>query len=71
MLIHHITTLPPGPKASRIVNRMKDLSYQSTYNYPLVIASGHGCTIEDVDGNRYLDFTSNIRARHWDIHILT
>jgi 4-aminobutyrate aminotransferase len=28
--------------------------------YPLVVARGYGSTIEDVDGNRFLDFTAGI-----------
>ena len=50
----------PGPKATRVVNAMKKITYDSTFTYPLVIKTGKGCEIEDVDGNRFLDFTSNI-----------
>lgn len=50
----------PGPKAIRIVNAIKKIAYDSTFTYPLVIKTGKGCEIEDVDGNRFLDFTSNI-----------
>jgi 4-aminobutyrate aminotransferase len=50
----------PGPKAARIVKEFKNLSYNSTFTYPLVIKTGWGCRIEDVDGNKFLDFTSNI-----------
>ncbi|MFQ5950878.1 MAG: aminotransferase class III-fold pyridoxal phosphate-dependent enzyme [Candidatus Geothermarchaeales archaeon] len=32
----------------------------STFAYPLVIARGEGCYIEDLDGRRYLDFNSNV-----------
>ena len=31
-----------------------------TRGYPLVVARGYGSTIEDVDGNRFLDFTAGI-----------
>ena len=34
--------------------------YNSTFTYPLVISGGEGCAIHDVDGNAFLDFTSNI-----------
>src|SRR5262245_32134850 len=34
--------------------------YDSTFTYPLVISGGEGCSIFDVDGNSFLDFTSNI-----------
>jgi 4-aminobutyrate aminotransferase len=57
---HKIDTLLPGPNATKIVNIIKELSYDSTFTYPLVIANGHNCVIKDVDGNAFLDFTSNI-----------
>lgn len=50
----------PGPQAVRIVKEFKNLVYNSTFTYPLVIKTGLGCRIEDVDGNKFLDFTSNI-----------
>ncbi|HJU78913.1 MAG TPA: aminotransferase class III-fold pyridoxal phosphate-dependent enzyme [Nitrososphaeraceae archaeon] len=50
----------PGPKATCVVNAFKKITYDSTFTYPLVIKSGKGCEIEDVDGNKFLDFTSNI-----------
>ena len=57
---HKIDTLLPGPKATKIINTIKEISYDSTFAYPLVIASGRNCVIKDVDGNAFLDFTSNI-----------
>ena len=57
---HKINTLLPGPKATKIINIIKEISYDSTFTYPLVIASGRNCIIKDVDGNAFLDFTSNI-----------
>lgn len=50
----------PGPKAASIVEAFKKIAYDSTFTYPLVIKTGKGCEIEDVDGTRFLDFTSNI-----------
>ena len=41
---------------------MKKLTYNSTFVYPLVIKDGQGCYIEDIDGEQYLDFTSNISS---------
>lgn len=41
---------------------MKKLTYNSTFAYPLVIKDGQGCYIEDIDGEQYLDFTSNISS---------
>lgn len=49
-----------GPVGSKIINDIGYTSYNSTYSYPLVIKNGEGCTLEDVDGNKFLDFTSNI-----------
>lgn len=59
---HHIKVTPPGPTASKIISSMKTHVYDSTFMYPLVIKGGHDCTIEDVDGNEYLDFTSSVGA---------
>jgi 4-aminobutyrate aminotransferase len=50
----------PGPKATKLVDQFKKLAYDSTFTYPLVIKTGSGCIIKDVDGNQFLDFTSNI-----------
>ncbi|MDE1843260.1 MAG: aminotransferase class III-fold pyridoxal phosphate-dependent enzyme [Thaumarchaeota archaeon] len=52
----------PGPKALRVINTMKKHAYDSTFMYSLVVSHGHNCIIEDIDGNKYLDFTSNIGA---------
>ncbi|MFY9301659.1 MAG: aminotransferase class III-fold pyridoxal phosphate-dependent enzyme [Candidatus Nitrosotenuis sp.] len=59
---HHIKIPPPGPNATKIINSMKAYTYDSTFVYPLVIKGGHDCIIEDVDGNEYLDFASNVGA---------
>jgi 4-aminobutyrate aminotransferase len=61
-VVHRIGTLSPGPMATKIINIIKRISYNSTFIYPLVIANGHDSIIEDVDGNTFLDFTSNIGA---------
>ena len=52
---------PPGPKARAIVDR--DAEWTSTcyiQEYPLVVSRGQGVMVEDVDGNRYLDFMAGI-----------
>ena len=56
-----IVTPPPGPKAREIVAR-QDRWASTSYpkEYPLVIARGAGAMVEDVDGNRYLDFMAGI-----------
>jgi 4-aminobutyrate aminotransferase len=50
----------PGPKAAKLIDEFKRLAYDSTFTYPLVIKTGSGCVLEDIDGNQFLDFTSNI-----------
>jgi 4-aminobutyrate aminotransferase len=55
-----ITPLP-GPRARALIDR--DLGVMSpsyTRVYPLVVARGEGCAIEDVDGNVFLDMTAGI-----------
>src|SRR5258705_1139061 len=56
-----IVVPPPGPKARAIVER--DEAWSSTCyikEYPLVVSRGQGVMVEDVDGNRYLDFMAGI-----------
>src|SRR2546423_12775991 len=56
-----IVTAPPGPKAKAIIER--DRSVTATCylkEYPLVVARGQGAMVEDVDGNRYLDFMAGL-----------
>src|SRR5271154_2858441 len=57
----HILTALPGPRAQAIVERDRAvLSPSYTRDYPLVVDRGEGCIIEDVDGNRFLDFNAGI-----------
>jgi 4-aminobutyrate aminotransferase len=55
-----IVAEPPGPAARRIIDVVKRNCYDSTFAYQLVIADGSGSFLHDVDGNSFLDFTSNI-----------
>jgi 4-aminobutyrate aminotransferase len=51
----------PGPKACALINRDRAVTSPSyTRGYPLVVARGEGCMIEDVDGNVFLDLTAGI-----------
>src|SRR5436309_7039444 len=51
----------PGPNAARIIQRDKQiLSPSYTRSYPLVAERGEGAIVEDVDGNRFLDFNAGI-----------
>jgi len=56
-----LRTKLPGPVAQEIIaedQRLVSPSY--TRGYPLVVKSGNGCRIEDVDGNEFLDLTAGI-----------
>jgi len=50
----------PGPKSRKLVDKFKNITYDSTFTYPLVFKTGRGCVIEDIDRIEFLDFTSNI-----------
>lgn len=56
-----IHTELPGPKGKELIaadERYTSPSY--TRVYPLAVERGEGAMIEDVDGNRFLDFTAGI-----------
>ena len=56
-----IVVPPPGPKARAIVDRDSEWTSQCYIKeYPLAIARGSGVMVEDIDGNRYLDFMAGI-----------
>src|SRR5438445_8174629 len=51
----------PGPRAQQIIERdQKVLSPSYTCPYPLVVSRGEGAMVDDVDGNRFLDFNAGI-----------
>jgi 4-aminobutyrate aminotransferase len=57
----NIVVTPPGPKAQAVIAKDKLYSSPSYIKeYPLVVERGAGAMIEDVDGNRYLDFMAGI-----------
>src|SRR5262249_5685811 len=57
----NIVTPLPGPKAKALIARDQAVVSPSyTRGYPLVIASGHGSTVEDVDGNALPDCAAGI-----------
>lgn len=59
--VPRIVVTPPGPKAREIINLDYELVMQSfTRWYPLVVRTGYGPIIEDVDGNLFIDFNSGI-----------
>jgi 4-aminobutyrate aminotransferase len=56
-----LITQLPGPNAAAVIARdSAQMSPSYTRDYPLVVARGRGCRIEDVDGNEFLDFTAGI-----------
>jgi 4-aminobutyrate aminotransferase len=56
-----IKTSLPGPKAKAIIERdAKVVSPSYTRSYPFVMARGSGATVEDVDGNIFLDCAAGI-----------
>jgi 4-aminobutyrate aminotransferase len=51
----------PGPRARQHVDRDRSVTSPSLPRaYPLVPVRGEGCVIEDIDGNRFLDFAAGI-----------
>jgi 4-aminobutyrate aminotransferase len=61
--VPHLVIEPPGPKSqemhARAAKYMKGYSSQVRL-FPVVFESGRGCTLTDVDGNVYIDFSSGI-----------
>ncbi len=56
-----ILTELPGPQAKKVLEKDKRFISQSyTRVYPLVVKRAEGLWVEDVDSNRFLDFTSGI-----------
>jgi 4-aminobutyrate aminotransferase len=59
--VPYIHTDLPGPRASRLIAQDEQYTSPSyTRVYPLGVERGSGAVIEDVDGNRFLDFTAGI-----------
>src|SRR5262245_39920669 len=60
-MVARIQTALPGPRAAALLQRdQRFVSPSYTRVYPLVVRRGSGAVIEDVDGNRFLDFTAGI-----------
>jgi 4-aminobutyrate aminotransferase len=59
--VPHIVTELPGPEATRLIARDQAIVSPSMGRvYPLVPKRGAGLVIEDIDGNRFLDFNAGI-----------
>jgi 4-aminobutyrate aminotransferase len=56
-----IVAPPPGPKGRDIIRRDKQFASTSYIKaYPLVVSHGEGAMVEDVDGNRFIDWMAGI-----------
>jgi 4-aminobutyrate aminotransferase len=56
-----IATALPGPRAKALIERDERFSSPSyTREYPLVVDRALGSVVQDVDGNRFLDFAAGI-----------
>ena len=56
-----ITESLPGPKARKIIERRENaVPTAIRCAYPVVIERGEGAMIEDVDGNRFLDWIGGV-----------
>jgi len=57
----NIRTPIPGPRSKELIQRWLEVEADSTgYQAGVVWDTGRGCTITDVDGNTYLDWTSGV-----------
>jgi 4-aminobutyrate aminotransferase len=57
----HLKTSLPGPRAKELIARDGEVVSPSyTRSYPFVMARGTGSTVEDVDGNVFLDCAAGI-----------
>ena len=62
-IIPDMKTEAPGPKSRQL--HMRAEKYMKGYSsqvklFPVVFEKGHGVTLTDVDGNKYIDFSSGI-----------
>ena len=65
-----ITSSLPGPKAKAIIDRRENVVPSAIRcGYPVVIARGEGAMIEDVDGNRFLDWVGGVGVLNIGYHI--
>jgi 4-aminobutyrate aminotransferase len=56
-----LVTELPGPRAREVIAQDEAVTSPSlTRVYPLVVRRARGCVVEDVDGNRFLDFNAGI-----------
>jgi 4-aminobutyrate aminotransferase len=59
--VPHLVTEIPGPEARALVEKSKkSVSPSLPFAYPMAVKRAHGCVVEDVDGNRFLDCAAGI-----------
>jgi len=60
--VPNIVVTPPGPEASKWVKRDEAVlaPYNRPFYYHMVVAGGEGAVVQDVDGNRYIDWNSGL-----------
>ena len=58
--IPQILTPPPGEKAKKIVEESEKFLVTSTRYLPLAVKTTKNAVVEDVDGNKYIDFTAAV-----------
>ncbi|HET6429474.1 MAG TPA: aspartate aminotransferase family protein [Phycisphaerae bacterium] len=57
----HVSGPLPGPRSAELIRRWRKVEANTTgYQAPVVWDSAAGCLVTDVDGNRYLDWTSGV-----------
>ena len=62
-----IAVEPPGPRAKEVIKLHREFIATTTHdpeNLPLVVERGEGVWLYDVDGNKYLDFSSSISVNN-------
>ncbi len=58
-----IVHLPPGPRSKEMLARQSEWESEAVAyprNFPIAIRAAQGATVEDVDGNRFIDWMSGI-----------
>lgn len=50
------------PRSKKIIQKTQKYCVKGTFEYPMVIKTGSGCYLQDIDGKWYLDFNSNVSS---------
>ena len=65
-----ITETLPGPKAQKMIDRRNAVVPSAIRcGYPVVIERGEGAMIEDVDGNKFLDWIGGVGVQIGRAHV--